>query len=250
MSQKLYIYLSFTDLQVGIYLLHMLIHYTLSSSGVFIGCDNIKPLFLNLQASYCIGMGTFIAISYLRNIAIRKPFHIVKNRTVYIWLVLWTLYTTASTLFTAFVMYFKSATIHYRVAYAFGIGSLILVQISLVTVLNIWSTKVLSKQSKTLKITSDIEIRKGIKRNEKAVGILNLIVIVYVISILPSCVYLFVTGIAIQTSHKLMTEFSASLFSYANMLCIFQPGLNALVYILKDKAIKRFYNRVFCPRKT
>lgn len=250
MSQKLYIYLSFTDLQVGIYLLHMLIHYTLSSSGVFIGCDDIKPLMLNIHATYCIGMGTFIAISYLRNIAIRKPFHIVKNRTVYIWLVLWTLYTTASTLFTAFVMYFKLATIHYRVAYAFGIGSLILVQISLVTVLNIWSTKVLSKQSKTLKITIDIEIRKGIKRNEKAVGILNLIVIVYVISILPSCVYLFVTGIAIQTSHKLMTEFSASLFSYANMLCIFQPGLNALVYILKDKAIKRFYNRVFCPRKT
>ena len=83
MSQKLYIYLSFADWQVGIYLLHVLVYYTLSSSGVFIGCGDIKPLMLNIHATYCIGMGTFIAISYLRNIAIRKPFHVVKNRTVY-----------------------------------------------------------------------------------------------------------------------------------------------------------------------
>ena len=83
MSQKLYIYLSSTDSIVGFYLISILIQYILNSSGLAINCPDIKNLLLGTHISYCIGMGTFLVISYLRNIAIRKPFHFVQNRTVY-----------------------------------------------------------------------------------------------------------------------------------------------------------------------
>ena len=119
----------------------------------------------------------------------------------------------------------------------------------MVTILNIWSTAVLSKQSKALSVTTNAEIRKGIKRNKTAVSILNMMCVVYAISLLPSYAYLIMTGISLQTDKKSMIEFSATSFSYFNILQIIQPGFNSLLYILKDKDIKRFYTRVICLKK-
>ena len=61
-------------------------------------------------------------------------------------------------------------------------------------VLNIWSKKILTKQSRIRGSDNDTEIRTR-KRNKTAVGILNAISLIYVLCILPLSIFYVCLGI-------------------------------------------------------
>ena len=90
------------------------------------------------------------------------------------------------------------------------------------------------------------------KRNQKAVGILSTISVVYVLCTLPSSLFYILFGFSL-----IFYEKNEELFKSVNNLygliqlatVIFCSGFNALVYMFKDKEIKKYYARQFCCKK-
>ena len=91
------------------------------------------------------------------------------------------------------------------------------------------------------------------KRNQKAVAILTTISVVYVICTLPASLYNILLGVSLMYYNKneelfnLVSDYKFFGFMYVPALMC--SGFNALVYMLKDKKIKKYYYRQFCCKK-
>ena len=110
-----------------------------------------------------------------------------------------------------------------------------------IVLLNSWSTKALTRQStlNDLNITEE----RTCKRNQAAVVILNMISFVYALTTIPFVIYSFIHGVTFLTFAN-----NPQLFNTLNNYFIFVQfptylcsGFNAMVYIFKDKKIKKYY---------
>ena len=242
MSQKLYIYLSITDAATGLFTPYFvaldfasLNNCTTESLGTAI-----------LIYTFSLGIGTFLFISYLRNLAIRKPFYTVPNKTIYLGTAGWNLLMMLMSLFSFFTYEptFTSRTL-YNVNWLFTGFSMILM-VSLVTLLNIWSKRVLTKQSNVFKTVNEVEARRK-KRNKTAVAILNRISLIYAFCILPLSIYHVVLGALIYHGDVSLLTAAHSVMTFMLLPLFPCSGLNALAYMLKDKKIRKFY-KLCCKR--
>ena len=114
----------------------------------------------------------------------------------------------------------------------------------LVIILNSWSKKILTKQSLMCISQNEVEIRRR-KRNRAAVAILNTISFIYAVCMLPLGVYYVLVGVLAWMNKE---ELLFSVFSVSTIMSLpLFPcsGLNALVYMLKNKKIRRFYKQCF-----
>ena len=246
-SQKLYIYLSLTDTIVGLVgLPYFVIMHFLS----LLSCTSYSIGMVMSLYSFGTGLGTFLGISYLRNLAIRKPLHNVRNKHVYLGLAVWNIYIVLKSISTFFVYHPRYASYYLSCAYWLWVGLCSAIEVFLVLVFNIWSTKVLARQSFNHHEMNDVDQRRR-KRNQKAVGILNMISLVYALCTFPVSLYYTVLGILLSTydHNKELFDFCYNLFPLIHLPLFFCSGFNALVYMLKDKDIRKYYSSRFCCKK-
>ena len=241
LSQKLYIYLSLTD---GIVALIMPYYPSLEMLSI---TDCRTGGFGTTISMYgqVTSFGTFITISYLRNLAIRKPFYMIPKVTVYSTLVCWNLFAALMALRTFFTykMSYSSQTLFYTHWLCVGLGTALFVIVA--SILNLWSKKILETRSGVY--SSEIELQQQ-KRNKTAVKILNIILAIYAVCMLPLSIYLTILG-AIMFDYKGKEDFLRSvysIFSYFHLPIFPCSGLNALAYMLKDKKIRKFYKQSLC----
>lgn len=235
LSQKLYIYLSLTDGVVGIvYMPYMAI--MIFSSIDFCTAQSIS-MAISIYTSG-ISLGTFAVISVLRNIAIRKPFYKVKKSIIYGVLGAWNGVSliTSMTTFLTYNPRYTSYTLY--CCYWLYIGSLLSIEVLISIALNLWSKRVLTKQVQNDDHENETKKIKR-KRNQKAVGILNFLSLVYTICTFPmGCYYIFLGALLLTyEGNEIMFDNAYDLFSFFHIPSFLSSGLNALVYMLKDKDI-------------
>ena len=241
-SQKLYVYLSVTDALFSLFIFSMSLLPFIPSLSV--NCTTRSIEMAISVYTFGLGLGTFLYISYLRNLAIRKPFKSVTHRSVYLVLAGWNLImsSTCLLLFFTYEPTYTSTTL-YAFSWSFlGISMTLIVV--LVIFLNNWSKRILTKQS--LGIISENETEKrGRKRNKTAVAILNIVSIIYAVCVLPFAIYLTILGVLTWMQEDFL--FSVLRIRFIIYLPLFPcSGLNALAYMLKDKNIRRLYKGCFC----
>ena len=133
-------------------------------------------------------------------------------------------------------------------------GINMLIQIFIIVTCNFWSRRALRKQTpinRSEHEKNQIEEQKR-KRNQKAVGILNTISIVYVLCTLPMSIHYILLGsiLLIQKKNKdLLNAIFNSLNGFIHLPIFLCSGFNALIYMLKDKEMKKYYARQFCCKK-
>ena len=241
LSQKLYIYLSITDGILALILLYYAMIEILSLSTCTSASIGSAVSVYALVASF----GTFTMISYLRNLAIRKPFYTAPKHTVYFALAFWNLIVALMGInaFFAYEPIYSSQTL-YSTHWLYT-GLVIALFFTSATIFNIWSKRILDRQSHIS--TSEIELHQQ-KRNEKAVKILNIILLIYAVCMLPLSIYLVVLGsVMFDFKGKANTLSSVyGIFSYMYQPVFPCSGLNALAYMMKDKRIRKFYRRLLC----
>ena len=236
-SQKLYIYLSVTDLLIGAVCLpfYLIVNITKKRSC---RTDNLAMLFSNY--SYNIGIGTFILISYLRNLAIRKPLNKPSWKKIILFLSLWNIFVCA---FSGF-RYISSNPLNdswtlYKIRYL-QLGMIIFFEIASILWINYWSSRILSRPN-----FIDFDKQRA-RRNKSAVIVLSLISITYAIFTLPLGLYYITLGTVYFDSRKENTQiFLHSLAAFFHFPLFLSSGMNAVIYIMKDKAIKRYYYELF-----
>ena len=186
-------------------------------------------------------------ISFLRNIAIRKPFYSVSKKKNFFILIGWNIFVSSTCVFVFFTYEptYTSPTLYYThwLFTGLAVGSMVILTI----VLNAWSKRVLTKQSRFSTMENEVEMRMR-KRNKTAVAILNIISLIYALCILPLCCYYLVIGV-LMSMYKGNEELLISVLMISTFmhLPLFPcSGLNALAYMLKDKRIKRYYKHKFC----
>ena len=192
LPQKLYIYLSITDAATSL-LVAFFVAYDLSSSSN--NCTR-KSIGMALTAyTFCVGLGTFFLISFLRNNAMRKPFNVLRNRNIYYFLIAWNGLMILVALFTFFT-YKPQYTSHtlYIVNWLLT-GSVVVIFVVLITYLNISSKRVLVKEAHLYDRVENGCWERRRKRNETAVAILNIITLIYAVCTLPLGIYILMMGI-------------------------------------------------------
>ena len=197
--------------------------------------------------TFSLSLGTFLFISNVRNLAIRKPFVRVTHKAVYLVLAGWNLFSSVLSVLVFFIYEpaFTSSTFSAFTWSFTGISMTFMVISNLI--LNSWSKKILAKQSRMRISGNEVEMRRR-KRNKTAVAILNIISFIYALCVLPLSIHFVL--IAVLTWMQKDSIFPVLRISYIVTLPLFPcSGLNALVYMLKDKNIRRFYKRYFCCRK-
>ena len=246
MPQKLYIYLSITDGMTGLFMPYFAILDLASATT----CTTFSIGMSTSMYTFGLGLGTFFVISYLRNFAIRKPFSVISDKVVYVVLIIWNVLTALWGLFSFFTyepIYAKH--LFYCLLWILS-GVLMTFMVILVTYLNILSKKVLTKESQTDSPLENAVERRRRKRNKTAVSILNVISLIYAICVLPLSFYYMVLGILMALYRD--NEPLLTLFFYISPfihLPLFPcSGLNAMVYMLKDRSIKRFYKLLLCRK--
>ena len=246
-SQKLYIYLSLTDTIVGLICLPYFVMVDVLSVG---SCTTQSIGMAMSVYSFGTGLGTFLGISYLRNLAIRKPFNDIQNKTVYSILVLWNIYILLKSTFTFFTYDPRYTSYSLYCSYWIYVGLVTTIEVLLIIILNSWSRRALTGKLSNPGNESDAEQRKR-KRNQKAVGILNMISLVYTLCTLPFSLYYLLLGVLLIThqNNKQLFNFVYSLFAFIHLPIFLCSGFNALVYMLKDNDIKRYYSCKSCLKR-
>ena len=132
-------------------------------------------------------------------------------------------------------------------------GILVSVEILIIIVLNLWSKRVLTRQEPHPggdEIKYIDERRR--KRNLKAVAILNAITLVYTLSVLPASLYAILLATLLLTyegNGELFNTLYNDFFAFVHLPLFLCSGINALVYMFKDKVIKKYYCRqLFCKK--
>ena len=243
-SQKLYIYLSFTDAFFSLIMFVMVLLEFLPAIAP--ASCTITSMGTSLATYTCgLSLGTFLSISYLRNQAIRKPFNSVIHKAVYLTLAGWNVITLATSILVFFA--YEPTQIS-KTLYAFSwtfIGTLITVMVILVVFLNGWSKNTLSRQSRVFDSQNEIEIRRR-KLNKTAVAILNIISFIYVLCVLPLGIYYVIIGVLTWIHEDDLLLPILHISRIMNLPLFPCSGLNSLAYMLKDKAIRKFYKRWLC----
>ena len=114
-SQKLYTYLSLSDSIVGI----VCLPYYAIVNAFSINTCRLRSIGNTISAySFGVSLGTFLLISVLRNIAIRKPLYIVEKKIVYLVLIVWNFHVILGG-----ILSFFSAYVHiiYTVLFCFRV---------------------------------------------------------------------------------------------------------------------------------
>ena len=246
LSQKLYIYLSLNDGIIGFVTLPYLFAVQFSSIDYCVLLSITRTL---MMYTVNMSLGTFIVISILRNIAIRKPFYKVKTKVIYGVLVAW----NCETLMISLVIFF---TYHPKYTsytlYCFSwlyIASYLLIEVLAIVTLNLWSKRILTNQVPKLDEENETDKLKR-KRNQKAVGILHILTIVYTICTLPVSLYCYLGALLMMyNGSKFLLDTVYNLFSIIHIPVFLCSGFNALVYMLKDKKIRRYYSYRTCFKK-
>ena len=244
-SQKLYSYLSCTDSIMGIVCLP---YFAIVN---FLSINDCKTQAIGMAISiysFSIGLGTFFAISVLRNMAIRKPFHKVKNGAIRVFLVLINLLSMISSCLTFYTYYPKYTSKTLYCFYWMYAGMFLTFAVLLTVALNVWSKRALKRQSADKVDQNDI-ILKQRKRNLKAVGILNKISLVYTICTLQVGLYYGLLSVLLLTNKENEKTFEKcyNIFALMHLPIFLCSGFNALIYMVKDDDIKRFYScKRFC----
>ena len=133
-------------------------------------------------------------------------------------------------------------------------GINIFIQILIIVTCNLWSRRTLMKQKPANRSEDEknhIEEQKR-KRNKKAAGILSAISVVYVLCTLPLSVHYILLGFILLIHKKDKDLFNAvfhSLDEFIHLPLFLCSGFNALVYMLKDKEIKKYYVRQFLSQE-
>eukprot|EP00111_Clytia_hemisphaerica_P000457 TCONS_00001293-protein len=140
-SQKLYIYLSLTDTIVGMICLPYFVMVDVLSIG---SCVTQSIGMAMSVYSFGVGLGTFLGISYLRNLAIRKPFNDIQNKTVYSFLVLWNIYIVLKSTFTFFTYDPRYTSYALYCSYWIYVGSVTTIEVLAIVILNTWSKRALT----------------------------------------------------------------------------------------------------------
>lgn len=240
-SQKLYIFLSATDAALGLCV--TITKIASLSSTVKIPCARPFGGSLGIGVINFLtqsGAGTFLVIAILRNFAIRKPLKHFETKWVVTLISIWLLITTIQSGWAYIIFSPEYTSREYVIS-----GWLILNVsrtgiIAMVIVFNAWSTKHL-RQHKSNNITNQTRH----KQNYKAVVTLNLITIVYVLCFLPCIIFYFTMLHFLLHNHiDLVSEgFKYYCIIYSPVYCC--SGLNSIIYISKDSAIKTYYMKCF-----
>ena len=239
LSQKLYIYLSLNNSIVGL----VSIPYMFNVFFLFIDyCVFLS--FNRAMMMYTFGMsiGTFTVVSMLRNVAIRKPFYKVEEKTIYGVLVAW----NCETIMTGLVIFFTYHPKHTSYTlYCFSwlyIASYLLFEVLAIVTLNLWSKRILTNQVPKLDEENQTEKIKR-KRNQKAVGILKMLTIVYTVCTLPLSFYCYFGVLLLMyKGDERLLDTIHKLKRFIHIPFLLCSGSNALVYMLKDKKIRRYYS--------
>ena len=249
-SQKLYSYLSMTDSIIGIICLPYFAIVNVFSTN---NCK-LRNIGSTITVySFGVGLGTFAVISILRNIAIRKPLYVVKNKIIYLVLIVWHVYVILGSLLSFFTYeptYSSKTLSRFSSVYA---GVNVLIQILIIVTCNLWSRRALTKQKPANRSENEknqIEEQKR-KRNQKAAGILSAISVVYVLCTLPLSLFYILLGVLLMFYERNAEPIKASgsLYRFIHLPVFLCSGFNALVYMLKDKEIKKYYARQFCCKR-
>ena len=244
--QKLYVYLSVTDSFVGTICLPFFFVVNILSLN---NCTTQSIAVAIIVYSFGVGLGTFLVISVLRNIAIRKPFHNVKKLTICVTLAGLNLLALMSSVLTFFTYYPKYTSTGLYSFYWLYIGLILILEVSVINVLNLWSRRILSRVGGDVSGTEQCQRRK---RNLKAVAVLNKISIVYTCCTLPVGLYYISLSILllIYKDNKHYFLFWYAWFAIFHLPVFLCSGFNAMVYMFNDKKIKRFYScGRFCSRR-
>ena len=128
--------------------------------------------------------------------------------------------------------------------------SILLIEVLVIVTLNLWSKRVLKSQVPNSGHENETDKLKR-KRNQKAVGILNIITMMYTLCTFPlSCYYyLGVSVFMYDKGDKILLNSVHNLYNYVHLPVLLYSGFNALAYMLKDKAIKGYYSRRVCFMK-
>ena len=245
LSQKLYIYLSITDVATGILVPYYIITFHITPSA---WCTANSIGVVIAIYTFGISVGTFLTISFLRNVAIRKPLYFIPSRIVYLWLAGWHVFIISMSLFGFFTYDPDYASHTLYITHWLFLGLAIILVISISATLNIWSTKVLARQSSISSTLNDIEFRRG-KRNKTAVTILNILTLLLVLCVMPLSIYYIVLGIFMYRENEALVQSAYDMIMFLHMPLFPCSGLNALVYVLKNQKIMRFYRRCFSRRQ-
>ena len=240
MSQKLYIYLSATDSITGLIgLPYFVISNLLGQRSCTL--DGIG-LAINDYA-YSVSHCTFFIISYLRNLAIRKPFVIANQRVIKTVIICFNIFMLVSCTKQYFIYnpdYNTPALFATMLLYT-GIEHLT----AIVGTLYINSrSKIILNNQCTDDILSDINKEITNKRNRTAVSILNRISLIYGVCGIQFCI--FYISLAMLTLNPSVAnaktiELMYEVYSFVHCIIFISSGANAIVYMAKDKKIKRYY---------
>ena len=194
---------------------------------------------------FYIGLGTFVTISYLRNHVIRKPLQVISRTAIKIMMIVSQVYA----ILVGFLCYFAysqkytSKTLYstYWWISSLSEGAVLLT----IILLNCWSTKFLAHQSEVNDLNTTEERTR--KRNQAAVGILNMISLVYFLCTMPVLIYyiVFVIVFMTYTSDSELFYQLNDYFAFIHLPLFLCSGFNALVYILKDRNITRYLQNWF-----
>jgi len=238
LSQKLYIYLSTTDSIIGgILLPYFVVTYI---AGVM-SCMTLSIGMALTVYSFGTGWSTFFTISTLRHLAIRKPLLHIEEDKVKAVLVGCNIYMVSKAVLTFFVYTPKFTSLYKLTMYWFVCAVFIFFETLLLTLLNFSSMQEISKQQKRQLSTHAGTLTRRNLSQRRAVLTLNLITLVYVICVLPFTCYYIVLAITIQKQLIETFEGLYRLFSLFHVPLFLCSGLNALMYLLKDKQMKRYF---------
>ena len=236
-SHKLYIYLSISDISLGLICLPYLTISELLSPG---NCSTYTIAMSISVYSFTLSTSTFSIISIIRNYATRKPLKIIEEKSVLCIIAGLNICIIFLATFAYFIFNPKYTSLEIYASFLIfsGIGKTGF--LTTVLTLNCWSKVALSRS--TALGTSEERMRK---RNQKAVAILNLISLVYTLCASPFGLYYLLLGVFLFHYQDQFDD----LYSFYHVIHIplhFCSGFNALVYILKDERIKRFYKKKLC----
>ena len=178
LSQKLYIYLSITDIFTGCSFPCYLAINSFSPKWVCLAWGIFATLIVYF---YGLGWGTFLIISLMRHMAIRKPLEnsFLTTRVVKILLVCWNSYMVYKGGMTFFVntQFFNSYEL--TLSYWIIVGSLMFLEVVFLLAVNCSSAYYL--RDKPHQKTTDIHNLRIRIRNRNAVTTVLLISVIYVI---------------------------------------------------------------------
>ena len=173
LSQKLYIYLSANDMMVGfVGLPYFIVSNLFNRRSCLIDGIGLAISGYVYSMSHC----TFLVISYLRNLAIRKPLVTANPRTIKMIIICCNIFMLVSSTKQFFLHNPDYNSISLFITLQLYSGIWLLIAIVGALSINIWSRNILNRRRSN--VLSGVTKERINKRNQTAVSILNQISLV------------------------------------------------------------------------